>query len=412
MSTSMLPTHSGCLLGSRPRSGRTPDLSRRNFLQRAGCGLGSLFLFFAAAEQPVRGDTKSKKNKNALPAELEPKLFTLQAKDIPVSKALAELAKQTGNQVADHRPGKEQDRIKLDLKNVTFWQALEVIAKESDARISVSERDARVALVAGPYLALPVCQSGLFRLTVKRVDANYILETDARQCVLHLEVAWEPRFQPLLMQTRPADMVLHDDKGHDLPIQEDEERGGLGAVGQRAGADLRVTLPAPPRAAGHLSLFKGKLGAVGPTKMLTFTFDKLSKIEKKEDARKETQDGVSVSLREFRAEEEGDEQIWTAGLLLEYPADGPKFESFQAWLVNNEIALEKEQDGVQQRVPYINYETGDQTENKAIIRYRFGDDPDKNIKLGKFSDWRLVYRTPGRITELPIPFEFKDIPLP
>ena len=74
--------------------------------------------------------------------------------------------------------------------------------------------------------------------------------------------------------------------------------------------------------------------------------------------------------------------------------------------------LEKEQDGVQQRVPYINYETGDQTENKAIIRYRFGDDPDKNIKLGKFGEWKLVYRTPGRITEVPIPFEFKDIPLP
>jgi hypothetical protein len=377
------------------------------------CCLLGLLVFLVASDQAVRADSKGKKAKNGLPKELEPKLFTLQGKDIPVSKALAELAKQTGNQVADHRPGKEQDKIKLDLKNVTFWQALEAIAKATDSRISVSDRDARVALVAGPYLALPVCHSGLFRLTVKRVDANYILESDTRQCVLHLEVDWEPRFQPLLMQTRPADMVLRDDKGHDLEIQEDEEqRGGLGAVGQRAGADLSVTLPAPPRSAGQFSLFKGKLGAVGPTKMLTFTFDKLSKIEKKEDARKETQDGVTVYLRELRAEEEGDEQIWTAGLLLEYPADGPKFESFQSWLVNNEIALEKEQDGVQQRVPYINYETGDQTENRAIIRYRFGDDPDKNIKLGKFGDWRLVYRTPGRITEVAIPFEFKDIPLP
>jgi hypothetical protein len=375
------------------------------------CAFFGLLLLVVVIEEPVRGDSKSKKAKNTLPKELEPKLFTLQGKDIPLSRVLAELNKQTGNTVVDHRQGKEKDKLQLDLKNVTFWQALEAIAKASDARVSVSERDARVALVDGPYLALPVCNSGLFRLTVKEVEAKYMLDNDTRQCVLHLEVAWEPRFQPLLMETQPKDMVLRDDKGHDLEIQEPEEKG-LGAVGQRAAVNLGIILPAPPRSAGSLSLFKGKLGAVGPTKMLTFTFDKLSKIDKKEDARKETQDGVNVYLRELRAEEEGDEQIWTAGLLLEYPADGPKFESFQAWLVNNEIALEKEQDGVQQRVPYINYETGDQTETKAIIRYRFGDDPDKNVKLGKFSDWKLVYRTPGRITEVPIPFEFKDIPLP
>jgi hypothetical protein len=101
------------------------------------------------------------------------------------------------------------------------------------------------------------------------------------------------------------------------------------------------------------------------------------------------------------------------GLLLEYPADGPKFESFQSWLVNNEIYLEKEKDGIKQHFPpNLGYETDDATDTRALIKYRFGDEPDKKLLLGKFSDWRLVYRTPGKIAEIPIPFEFKDIPLP
>ena len=104
-----------------------------------------------------------------------------------------------------------------------------------------------------------------------------------------------------------------------------------------------------------------------------------------------------------------------AGLMLEYPADGPKFESFQSWLLSNEIYLEKEVDGVLQRFPKNFGEEiggGDDEDNKAFARYRFGDQPEKSLVLGKISDWKLVYRTPGKIAEVPLTFEFKDLPLP
>ena len=57
-------------------------------------------------------------------------------------------------------------------------------------------------------------------------------------------------------------------------------------------------------------------------------------------------------------------------------------------------------------------ETGDDSENKAGVRHRFIDQADKNQVLGKISDWKLIYRTPGRIAEIAIPFEFKDVQLP
>src|SRR5262245_33145666 len=57
------------------------------------------------------------------------KKVTIQEKEIELSKALAEITKQTGNEVVDRRQGKDDVKIRLDLKGVTFWQALDAVAK-------------------------------------------------------------------------------------------------------------------------------------------------------------------------------------------------------------------------------------------------------------------------------------------
>jgi len=188
---------------------------------------------------------------------------------------------------------------------------------------------------------------------------------------------------------------------------------GLAPIGRPMVHTMHLRIPAPQRSAKQLGLLKGKLAVMGPSRMLTFTFDKLNKIEKAADAKKETKEGVTVNLRELRSEGGAGDEVWTVGLLLEYPAGGPKFESFQSWIINNKIDLEKEQGGIKQQFPpNLGYETDDQSDTKAIIRYRFGDEPEKKLILGKFSDWKLVYYTPGRIIEVPVPFEFKELPLP
>jgi hypothetical protein len=373
--------------------------------------VGMLGLFFSPCRPVLAQDSDQGKQPNAEPKQLTPRLFSLQGNDVPLGKALSELERQTGNKVEDRRQSREEAKLKLELKNVTFWQALDAIAKQIDARVSLYEKDGQVALLDGPRVAMPVSYSGLFRTSVKRIDLIRILETDNHICNLYLEVAWEPRFQPLMMETRPDSLEVQDDKGRSVDIPEGGK--GMAAIGKRVATEIQLRIPAPQRSAAQLGLLKGKLAAIGPTKMLTFTFDKLTKIEKKEQALKQTQQGVTVNVRDLRAEGADDDQVWAVRLLLEYPPDGPKFESFQSWLVNNEIYLEKEKDGVTQRLPYnLGYNTEDSTEYKAIITYRFGDDPDKKLVLGKFSQWKLVYRTPGRISEIPIPFEFKDLPLP
>jgi hypothetical protein len=362
----------------------------------------------------AREPDKGKPPADEVPKDLVPRLFTMEGKDLPLAKVLTALAEQTGNAVADRRASREEGaKVSLKLKNVTFWQALDAIAKAIDARVSMSDREAKIALVDGPFLALPVSYDGLFRVTVTRIDLTHQIDADNRFGIIYLEIAWEPRFQPLMMKTKVDSLDIQDDKGRSVDVPDSGE--GTAPVGKRQAATLQVRINAPLRSAGQLKVFKGKISAIGPSKMLTFTFDKLAKIDpaRSKTELTEVQDGVVLHLRELMPEGQSGDQVWKIGLLLEYPADGPKFESFQSWLVNNDIFLQKEKDGIRQKFPpNLGYETDDSTENKAIIRYSFGDEPEKNLLLGKFSDWKLIYKTPGKISELTIPFEFKDVPLP
>src|SRR5207302_1108782 len=200
---------------------------------------------------------------------------------------------------------------KLDLKNATFWQALDAIAKAADARISLYERDGKIALLEGPYQVAPVSYSGLFRVGIKELHVHHFLDSDTHYCDIKLEVAWEPRFQPLFLENRPDALTVQDDKGRAIDVPE-EGRGPV-PVGRPTARTIDVRIPAPQRSANRFSLFKGKLAVMGPTKMVAFTFDNLSKIEKAAEARKETKEGVSVNLRELRSEGGGGDEVWTVG---------------------------------------------------------------------------------------------------
>src|SRR5262245_47629659 len=139
--------------------------------------LAGLFGSGLAAPPAPAGGPQDKPPAAESPKDLEPKTLTLEGKDIPMKAALTALFKQTGNRVADRRQMKADTRLKLNLVKAGFWQALDAIAREADARISLFEQDGALALVDGPYRELPVSVNGLFRTSLKRIDTTHILET-------------------------------------------------------------------------------------------------------------------------------------------------------------------------------------------------------------------------------------------
>jgi hypothetical protein len=351
---------------------------------------------FAAADEP----------KTPVLKELAPKLVTLKNDKIRLREALKQLAKQTDTTVEDRRRKEAADdpELKLDLANVTFWQALDVIAKEADLRVSLYQRDGKIALVDGPHIQLPVSYSGLFRCVVRRITTVHDLETDLRFCVVNLEIAWEPRFRPLFVESRPQGLVVKDDKQKELTV---EEQGGgrLPITGGNA-AVVELHLPAPQRIVPRLGLLKGTLALVGSTKMLTFEFDTLAK-EKAAKEPKQTQEGVTVRLSKIDLSEK---THWTVIVSLDYPSDGPKFESFQSWVVNNKIHLQRTNG--EGKVENNGFSLDSISSNKANIRYYFTEQLNKKFGGGKPEEWKVVYRAPAPFTEVTVPFEFKDVPLP
>lgn len=352
---------------------------------------------------------------DSVPKELRVRYVTLVDSDISLSSALTELAKQTGNTVQDLRGSRDDPRLRLDLKKATFWQALDAIAREADARVSLYERGGGVALREGPNQAMPISYDGLFRIAIRRLDLTRIIDPEAHFCTATLEIAWEPRFQPFFIQVDPDALEVKDDKGNPLTNLTDQQGAkGQSTVGRRNALELEVRVPAPKRTSSCFSSFKGAMSVIGPTKMLTFTFDKLGRIEKRPEARRQTIEGVTVSLTKLLIEEEAGESLWTTEIVLDYPPDGPKFESFQSWIVNNEIRLERRNGNKTDVFDEANggYETDDITDNRARLTYRFTDDVERKLILGKPEQWRLIYKTPGQIVELPVKFEFKDVSLP
>jgi hypothetical protein len=332
---------------------------------------------------------------------------TLRGEGIPLDRALADLARQTGIPVRDRRGAAAQPKLKLDLKRATFWQAVDAIARQAGAGVSLYQPDGSPALVDPPAGRLPVSHDGIFRSAVKRLTLLHDLETGAHSGTVQLEVAWEPGFRPLLLDVKSYEATFAPDaKGRSLRAS--RQGSGPTDVHGRPAGEIELALPAPDRSAPALAGLKGKLLLVGSAKMLTVRFGRLGQASKPQAQTPEK--GVRVTLRRLTVV---DTDRWEAEMEVSYPAGGPAFESFFDWLVYNKVYLEKGTGA--RRVRFVPGPADQQgvsrTANRAVVVYQFVEGKGRP-RLGRPRDWALVYETPGRFVEVPGSFTFKNLPLP
>lgn len=341
----------------------------------------------------------------------QPKLVTLQSDKIPCREALAEIARQTGVRVEDLR-GESDSPIRLDVKRVPFWQAVDDIAAAAGARVTVFPTSGRIALdKRGPnYRLPPICYDGRFRLRLKKVSANRDLETDDSSprrgsTNLALEIAWDPDLYPLYLETRPRGLRLVDDKNNGLTIP--DEGRSLAPVDGLLALGIDLTLPALPRSVARIRSLEGQLSMISPSKMLGFHFDGLDRLAQanaNDPERLRTQENVACRVLKVTLQRER----WTIQVALDYPPGLKQLDSNQSWVVNNEMTLESA-DG-KKRFPATNYVVTSVSAGHAMLSYHFRDK--NSLKRGKASDWKLIYRAPADLIEVPLKFSFKDIPLP
>jgi hypothetical protein len=327
-------------------------------------------------------------------------LADVKGKYYPLKQVLKELGRQTSEPALDLM-GDPDPVLILDLQQVTFWEAIDALAEKAHGRVDLHSPGG-VALVPRPagWSPPPVSHSGLFRTTLGALSSKLDLETGARACTATVEVAWEPHLLPLLLETRPQSLKVFDDAGKALPAG--SAASSLAPVDGRTSLSFDVALPPVDRGVKSLSLLEGQLYAVAPTKMLTFTFDNPAAAPG--DARLlQTQEGVECRIA--RVVEEDDR--WSFEIDLHYPEGNVKLDSYQSWVVNNQIYLEPKAGG--DAFQSSSYLLEGATPQHATLTYHFSDKQRMKSGLG---DWKLVYRTPALVVKVPIAFSFQDVPLP
>ena len=95
-------------------------------------------------------------------------------------------------------------------------------------------------------------------------------------------------------------------------------------------------------------------------------------------------------------------KLWEVAVLVVFDNPREALASHRNWVFGNPAYLEGP-DG--KAVPYASIETTKQTENEVGVGYLF-DAP------RPLAEYTFVYKTPTMIFSVPVPYEFKDIPLP
>lgn len=327
-----------------------------------------------------------------------PRSATLEG-PLSLDEALSRLRAQTGNSVGDLRSQKTNPTLALPRSAGHFWPLLDAIGKASGIGFTPYGNDG-VALVDTPYQAVPTAYSGLFRLSLKGVTTSLNFDTRAHFCHLALDVAWEPHLQPFYLDPGTVDVSYGGQK------QSVNVRGQVSVAGRTA-TEIDLRLPAPPRSTPRIASLEGRLAVIAPSRLLDFSFDKLAPIAKGAKPRQLTEDGVTVSLNRLSAARDR----WSVEVKIENPPGGPAFETFQSWLDNNKIWLERQENGKTIVWPHDPAEEQVQqvTARRAQVSYHF---PLGERRPGNLADWTLRYRTPARIVQLDVPFKLEDIQLP
>lgn len=333
------------------------------------------------------------------------KPVSLKFEKVTAARALAELNRQTGIPVDDRLA--DSGEFAIDFPKATFWPALDAIARAAHGRVDLYARSGRLALVGRPagYSEPPVSYSGPFRNSLRRVTASRDLETGVSSYTATLEVAWEPTLQPLYLETSPRGLGVRDGDGRELPVR--EEGSIMAPVDGRLALAFDVPLPAVPRSSARLGLLEGKLSAVAPTKVVIFAFDTLDRLvdaPDKSPARRRERDGVTCRLDKVLLTRDH----WTVQVTVDYTPGGVALESNQSRVVNNELFFESK-DG-SRRLSAGGYVVDSASARRATITYHFLEAA--KAPLGRPGDWKLLYRTPASLVEVPLSFSFKDVPLP
>jgi len=327
--------------------------------------------------------------------------------EMPVSQAMAELTRQTGNKLVDYRERFNQEvsdpKIKVALEKVPFWQALDTVLDAANLTIYNFD-DEKSALAytsrgdnAAPRLGGRASYSGLFRLEPVKIEATRDLKNSALHSLkLTVDAAWEPRVRPIVLEVPLAELAVKDENGGEISVDQTERTLEVPVEVNNAAVEIELPLAAPEWSVKTLASIQGKITAVVLGKVESFEFAGIDKANGVSQER----GGATVTVESCR--KNGD--IYDISMRVRFDRAANALESHRGWVLENECYL---LDPKGNRKGHDGYDATLLANNEVGMAYKF-DLGEKGTPAG----YKLVYRTAAAIIKIPVEFELKNIDRP
>jgi hypothetical protein len=387
------------------------DLGRREEAEEQLVGLGPAVLEHLPATGPRMtaevetrlARVRNRLERDAAAAAAEASTVTLRG-EMPLSEALALLGQQTGNRLVDYRDRfgqtKSDPPVRCDFERQPYWAVLDQLLDEAGLRLySYSGTPHTLAFVNRDPGHLPaqgrVSYGGLFRFEAVRMEASRDLrDPDSSRLRLTLEIAWEPRVQPIALTQPIRAVTAIDPQGGRIMVDDQQARLEVPAQTTVAAVELDIPFRPPPRTVAQIASLRGTMDVMLPGREAEFRFDDLPGARNVERRNA----GVTVVLQAVRP----NATVQDVRILVRFDQASGALESHRGWIYGNQAYLV---DAEGKREDHAGFETTAQLPNAVGLSYKFVIDRD-------LKDYAFVYKTAAAIIRVPVDYQLRGIDLP
>lgn len=320
-----------------------------------------------------------------------------------LADTLKSITKQTGNVVAVEgaTDAVMEQELKFEIKDGTFWQAINSLTKQTGFTSNPYESDKGILRLMPANITdaqkaepAPYDASGIFETTVVQVSASKnLLKPNLDYCNVRIRLRWEPRISPISIDMPASSIKVIDEFDQVIKVSNAEAVFSGTVNSDVPELEFSIPLQSIDRQVERLKSITAELKTILPGRIETFKFQNVGRLEK---GTVQSKAGVTVGFEGINKNED------LFGVLVSIAFDDPKkgLESHLSWVFENEMKLVGD-DG-KESFPLAT-ETYGRTKEKITIMYFFADDP---------AALSLSYKTPAAIVSVPVKIILKGIPLP
>ena len=346
-----------------------------------------------------------------------------------VGDILPRLSQDTGNLVsADDLPQNLFAGLVELPEKPTFWQTIEALTQQQPvtwrcdgipARLRLSPLDPKRDKSESPTDILAVTTTKAFRIALRSAKAREVVGESASQLMrLEFDITAEPRLRPLFLKCAAADvrvMGLRESQSTDAtkaasakpeawsPFSTDSKIELTFGQGRRQLAfpvDYRIPVGGTWKS----------LAVIGQLSLETAAGEEPIDFPAGADSRgvSRRRGGVTVKILDWETDTNSNERTLTIRATVTYDTGGLAFESHRSWMLYNVAGLiqprQKQTTEIELLKP-THAQSDLQPDGSIAVTYRFEKLPSPADEYG------LRYVAPTLILDVPVEFEFRDVPL-